>query len=305
MTSRHILRSPKSPGWIQSAGGDEPVRRAGPERFNQNFAVTPGVGLWRTGALKRGFVASAALPLNKASGAPFSVLAIFAAESNAFNAVELDRLKDLAAALSFGVTTLREHLARERTEAQLRQAQKMEAIGNLTGGMAHDFNNLVGVIIGNLDLARERLGADNELAELLGEAHEAAWRRADLTRRLLAFARRPPLVPERIKVNDLITNTVTPLRRLLGEDIQIALDLAGQVWPVTADPAQLESALANLATNAPDAMPHGGQLVIKTSNAQLDTDYAATHIEVTPGNLTCARKSGHRVMRISRQPAVG
>ncbi len=275
--------------WLDAERGRGPTgtaSRTGRVQVNQSFSMTPGVALWRTAALERGFVASAALPLNEVTGAPFGVLTIYAAETNAFNAVELDRLKDLAAALSFGVTTLREHGARERTEAQLRQAQKMEAIGNLTGGMAHDFNNLLGVIIGNLDLARERLGGNKELSELLGEAHEAAWRGADLTRRLLAFARRSTLVPASIKVNDLITNTMTLMRRLLGEDIEIALDLGEQTWPVTADPAQLESALANLATNARDAMPRGGHLVIRTSNARLDADYAETHIEVTPGDYT-------------------
>ncbi len=173
---------------------------------------------------------------------------------------------------------------RRRTEEELRQSQKMEAIGNLTGGMAHDFNNLLGVIIGNLDLAQERIGADAELAELTNEARDAAWRGADLTRRLLAFARRQPLEPARIDANGLITNSVTLLRRLLGEDIEVVLDLGEQIWPVTADPAQLESALANLATNARDAMPHGGHLSIKTSNVGIDADYAAMHHEVIPGD---------------------
>jgi signal transduction histidine kinase len=141
--------------------------------------------VWRTEALKRGFASSAALPLNDPSGSPFGVLAIFAAEPDAFNAVELDRLKDLAADLSFGVNALRHRKQQGRSEAQLRQAQKMEAIGNLTGGMAHDFNNVLGVIIGNLDLARERLSPDRELSELVQEAYDAALRGADLTRRLL------------------------------------------------------------------------------------------------------------------------
>ena len=171
-----------------------------------------------------------------------------------------------------------------RTEARLRQAQKMEAIGNLTGGMAHDFNNLLGVVIGNLELARERVGADGELAELTKEAHEAAWRGADLTRRLLAFARLQPLDPARIEINELITQTARLLQRLLGEEIEFTLNLAKKIWPVMADPAQLEASLANLATNARDAMPRGGRLLIKTSNVRLDADYAAMHVDVTPGD---------------------
>jgi PAS domain S-box-containing protein len=171
-----------------------------------------------------------------------------------------------------------------RTEAQLRQAQKMEAIGNLTGGMAHDFNNVLGVIVGNLDLARERLGDSEDLREMVGEALEAAWRGADLTRRLLAFARRQPLRPAHIAVNDLVNDTVRLLRRLLGEDVEVTLNLGGDLWPVTADPAQLESSLANLANNARDAMPRGGRLIITTANRQLDADYAAEHADVTPGD---------------------
>jgi PAS domain S-box-containing protein len=175
--------------------------------------------------------------------------------------------------------------AHKRLEEQLLQTQKMEAIGNLTGGMAHDFNNLLGVIVGNLDLARDQLlPGDDELRELVDEALQAAWHGADLTRRLLAFARRQPLRPAQINVNELVTDTVRLLRRVLGENIEISLNLDNDTWPVVADPAQLEAALANLATNARDAMLGGGRLSIETRNAQLDHDYAAAHVDVTPGD---------------------
>jgi CheY-like chemotaxis protein len=161
----------------------------------------------------------------------------------------------------------------------------MEAIGNLTGGMAHDFNNLLGVIIGNLGLTMERVTGDDEAAEMVGESLDAAWRGADLTRRLLAFARRQPLRPARIAVNELVADTIRLLRRLLGEDIEVRSDLGADVWPITADPAQLESAIANLATNARDAMPRGGQLLIATANRHLDADYVATHPEASEGDF--------------------
>jgi PAS domain S-box-containing protein len=183
------------------------------------------------------------------------------------------------------IASVRDMTERQTVEAQLRQAQKMEAIGNLTGGMAHDFNNMLGVVVGNLDLVRERLGGDKELHEMVGEALEAAWRGADLTRRLLAFARRQPLRPARIEINGLVSDTVRLLRRLLGEDIEVVLELGNDIWPVMADPAQLEASLANLATNARDAMPTGGRLIITTSNRHLDADYAATHTEITPGDF--------------------
>jgi CheY-like chemotaxis protein len=160
----------------------------------------------------------------------------------------------------------------------------MEAIGNLTGGMAHDFNNILAIIIGNLDLARPLVAGDAETDELVGECLEAALRGADLTRRLLAFARRQPLHPRRFEVNELVANAVKLLRRLLDDNVVISLDLASETWPVLADPAQLEAALTNLATNARDAMLKGGTLLIATGNRRLDEDYAATYPDVVAGD---------------------
>jgi PAS domain S-box-containing protein len=180
--------------------------------------------------------------------------------------------------------TIHDITERCHTEEQLRQAQKMEAIGNLTGGMAHDFNNLLGIIIGNLDLLHDRHSSDPDADELGREALNAALRGADLTKRLLAFARRQPLQPARTDVNELIAGIVKLLERTLGEEIQITLDLDPETWPVVVDPAQLESSLTNLATNARDAMPDGGQLIMVTGNKTLDADYASQHAEVQPGD---------------------
>ena len=177
-----------------------------------------------------------------------------------------------------------EAAALDRAEEQLRHAQKMEAIGNLTGGLAHDFNNLLGIVIGNLDLLKARLASEGEAHELLADALEASLKGADLTRRLLAFARRQPLQPERIEVNALVEGMARLLARTLGESIEVSLSLDPGLWPVVADPAQLESALANLATNARDAMPEGGKLIIATLNRTLDADYASLHADVTPGD---------------------
>jgi two-component system CheB/CheR fusion protein len=176
-----------------------------------------------------------------------------------------------------------EQLERTKLEAQLHQAQKMEAIGNLTGGMAHDFNNMLGVIIGNIDLLRDLKGEDRDIDELTREALDAAFRGADLTRRLLAFARQQPLRPQHVDVNELVSGITRLLRRTIGEDIEISLDLATELWPVVVDPAQLEASLTNLATNARDAMTDGGRLMIVTANRTLDADYAAQHAEVVPG----------------------
>ncbi|MGC2463236.1 MAG: CHASE domain-containing protein [Steroidobacteraceae bacterium] len=173
---------------------------------------------------------------------------------------------------------------RRGMENQLQQAQKMEAIGNLTGGMAHDFNNLLGVVIGNLDLLRELRRDDAEVAELTQDGLDAALKGAELTRGLLAFARQQPLQPRRVDVNELVSRITRLLSRTLGENIEISLSLAANAWPTVADPAQLETGLINLANNSRDAMPDGGRLKIVTANRHLDADYAAQHAEVVVGD---------------------
>ena len=175
---------------------------------------------------------------------------------------------------------------RRMMEQQLAQAQKMEAIGNLTGGMAHDFNNLLSVIVLSLECLRDaREGdGDRELAELTGNALAAAISGADLTHRLLAFARQQPLRPRRIEVNALVAHIVQLITRTLGENIEVSLALEGDVWAIVADPAQLEASLVNLANNSRDAMPSGGRISIATANQVLDTDYAAQHAEVVAGD---------------------
>jgi CheY-like chemotaxis protein len=148
--------------------------------------------------------------------------------------------------------------------------------------MAHDFNNLLSVIIGSLDLAAPLLQGD--VGELVHDALEAALRGAELTQRLLAFARRQPLSPRPVDINHMVTGIARLLRRTLGENIQVSLELAGGLWLVVVDPAQLEASLVSLATNARDAMPGGGRLTITTANRTLDADYALLHMDVTPGD---------------------
>jgi PAS domain S-box-containing protein len=191
---------------------------------------------------------------------------------------------DEAGSLQTLIMSVQDITERRQIEDQLRQAQKMEAIGNLTGGMAHDFNNLLAVVIGNLDFVRELENVDAEMSEMLQEALDAALRGAELTRRLLAFARQQPLQPRRIEINDLVTNITRLLTRTLGEDIEIMLDLAQETWSAIADPAQLESSILNLANNSRDAMPSGGRLTIRTANRRLDEDYADLHAEVVAGD---------------------
>jgi len=170
-----------------------------------------------------------------------------------------------------------------KLEAQLYQAQKMEAIGQFTGGVAHDFNNLLGIAIGNIDLARQ-IKKDDDLDELLGDALGALLRGAELTQRLLAFARRQPLRPEHVALNELTLEVARLLRRLLRESIEIRLDLGESLWPVKIDRAQFEAALVNLATNARDAMAGGGRLTIATRNGALSAEELRQNPDVLPGD---------------------
>ncbi len=151
-------------------------------------------------------------------------------------------------------------------ERQLAQAQKMEAIGNLTGGMAHDFNNLLAVISLNLEFLLARTEGDERVQEPASRALQAALRGANLIAQLLSFARRQPLAPQRISVNPWIGSIASLLERTLGDSIEIKLALGAGLWPVNADATRLETAIANLATNARDAMPNGGRLTIATFN---------------------------------------
>ncbi|MEJ0050362.1 MAG: CHASE3 domain-containing protein [Methylovirgula sp.] len=174
---------------------------------------------------------------------------------------------------------------RREAETQVRQLQKMEAVGQLTGGIAHDFNNMLAIIIGSLDMARRRL-ADAQYAAVgkyIGNANDGAQRAAVLTSRLLAFSRKQPLEPKVFDANKLVGGMSELLRSTIGEQIAVETVLAGGLWRTYADPAQVETALLNLAVNARDAMPDGGKLTIETANTYLDDRYAAAHNEVAAG----------------------
>jgi len=174
-------------------------------------------------------------------------------------------------------------------EAALRQAQKMEAVGQLTGGIAHDFNNLLQGISGALDLAEKRLneGRLPDIQRFLNAARSSASRATSLTQRLLAFSRRQPLDPRPVQVNQLVSSMEELLRRTMGEQIGVELQLAPELWPVLCDPHQLESAILNLAINARDAMPDGGRLIIETSNLALGPEDAARRPGLAQGLYVC------------------
>jgi PAS domain S-box-containing protein len=172
---------------------------------------------------------------------------------------------------------------RKETEEQLRQSQKMQAVGQLTGGIAHDFNNLLAIIMGNLQLLEMRVGGDPKAREFLDDALWSARRGGELTRRLLAFARKQPLKPAVIDLNDVVRDMTELLRRTLGTNVRIEEILASELWRAVADRGELERAVVNLAVNARDAMHGAGTLTLETRNAVLDEDYAEQFEEVRPG----------------------
>ncbi len=193
-----------------------------------------------------------------------------------FPLIDADGAVEAIGTIAADVTELKQ------AEAQLAHAQKMEAIGQLTGGVAHDFNNLLTAILLNSDVLADRM-TDERLRPLAEATRTAAERGADLTRRLLAFGRRQTLQPLPTDVNALVAGMEQLMRRTLGEHIAIGIRTAGDLRPARVDPGQLEAAVVNLAVNARDAMPRGGRITIETANVELDDGYAAMNTDVTPG----------------------
>lgn len=306
--------------WIPNAAHEKlrlgPVCRSGTERFagletlSRNISITAGQGIVGTVWQTRDFLWVPEL----ASWSQFHAERAKIALGNGVRsvcAVPILARDDVLAVMCFATLEKREHdaglaatmmaianqlggaLQRKRTEqvlrekdAQLAYMQKMEAIGSLTGGMAHDFNNLLAIIIGNLDVAADESIVDQATCGLINEATSAALRGADLVRRLLAFARRQPLEPERIDASQQVSEIAKLLQRTVGEHIEIQVDAGPDIWPVIADRAQLQAAITNLAANARDAMPKGGHITINVARRHLDEDYASMHPELKPGDYT-------------------
>ncbi len=173
---------------------------------------------------------------------------------------------------------------REKLQAQLMQAQKMESVGRLAGGVAHDFNNMLGVILGHAELSLEKVGPGEPLHAGLEEIRSAAQRSADLTRQLLAFARKQTVMPRVVDLNNTVESMLKLLRRLIGEDIDLVWKPGRELWPVRVDPTQIDQVLANLCVNARDAITGGGKVTIKTENTAFDEDYCALHAGFVPGD---------------------
>ena len=182
------------------------------------------------------------------------------------------------------VATLRDITREVELEKQFQQAQKMEALGRLAGGIAHDFNNLLTVIHLSTRLLERMVQPDESLLNHVQQIREAGERAARLTKQLLSFSRREVIEPRILDLNRVVGELSQMLQRIIGEDVELSIDLADDLWPVKVDPAQTEQVLMNLVVNSRDAMPDGGTLSLKTENVTLDQTYVASHVDAQPGD---------------------
>jgi two-component system, cell cycle sensor histidine kinase and response regulator CckA len=231
------------------------------------------------------------IPFVILSGTMGEEIAIESLKAGATDYVLKNRLTRLAPVVQRALREQEEQRQRQRAEAeqqhleaQLVQAQKMESIGTLAGGIAHDFNNLLTVIFVNLHLLRTHLRPEDALQTYVTNIEGAADRATALTQQLLIFGRRKALERKIINLNETIESFATMLRRIIGEDVQVRLHLSPDIAPVLADPVQIDQVVMNLAVNARDAMPDGGQLLVETHATTLDTAYCQAHPWVQPGH---------------------
>jgi len=274
---------------------DEPIGRGitgtalreGKVSVNHDFLTFPQCTPWREAATLFGFRSSICLPLI-VQGKAIASINLYAAEESAFEGKELALVSELAGDLSYALNALRmrqqaeeDQKSRKLLEEQLAQAQKLEAIGRLAGGISHDFNNLLMIIMAQTELLRLELqGTALTRAENIMSSAERA---AELPRQLLAFSRRQIVELKPVSLNPILAETAKMATHLVGEDVEIAINLGDELWPVMVDRSQIEQVIMNLVVNARDAMLEGGKLTLETLNVNLTTEYNATHPLVSPG----------------------
>ena len=236
------------------------------------------------------------LPVILVSGTLGEELAVDSLKSGATDYVLKDHLFRLAPAVRRAMQDVEERDERRRLEAQIIEAQKMEVIGLLASGVAHDFNNILAVIIGYSDLMASDLGPDSPLQKYTEEIRHASERAAGLTRQLLVFCRKQTVVPAVLDLNVVVKDLDKMLRRLIDENIEMTIIPGKQIGRVKADSGHVGQVLMNLVVNARDAMPYGGKLTIATNNVELDKNYARKHTSVIPGDYVM-------LVSVTREPA--
>ena len=283
--------------WADTERGHGPTGtaiRTGQTFICSDLAKQADFAPWREEALPRGFRSSIGLPL-KADNKTFGALTVYSSEPDAFNAMETKLLMELAEDLAFGIANLRNRQRGKQLEEQLRQSQKMEAIGKLAGGVAHDFNNILTIIQGNASLLLNSQLDHGEKSNCSHQIIQATERAAGLTRQLLIFSRRQVMRPANVDLNEVVANMTKMLRRILGEDIVLQTHSTPEPAIIHADTGMIEQVLMNLLVNARDAMPTGGQLSISTrkeifSKPQVERNseaVAGAHIRLTVQDTGC------------------
>ena len=251
----------------------------------QNTATDPHFQPWREAALAHGFASVAAVPMIRDARA-LGAVTVYSDRAAAFHAEELGLLSELAEDLAYALENIEYERRNKGLEEQLRQAQKMEAIGHLAGGVAHDFNNLLAVMRGNADLLlAEPEEHSEETNDGLRQIVAATERAANLTRQLLAFGRKQVMQPLPVNLNDVIANLAKMLKRIIGEDIHLQCDYAAGPCFIQGDVGMIEQILVNLVVNARDVIPHGGQVSLATERASLDADSVRAHPEARVGEF--------------------
>ena len=238
---------------------------------------------WRGEALKRDYRSSAVVPIQE-KGEIKGILNLYASETNFFTREEHQLLQEIGADITYALDALRDREERKQAKEALRkskeqlfQAQKMESIGQLAAGVAHDFNNLLTVIYGYSNVLLEDDELPGDYRNMVAKINTAGERASELTNQLLAFSRKQVIQPKLADLTDLVTGTEPMLRRLIGENIDLMVKSTSKEVPIKIDPGQMDQVLMNLASNASDAMPEGGQLLIETSILQVDETYAENH----------------------------
>ncbi len=272
--------------WGQNLYGQGPsgtAIRTGVSDYIQDIASEPRYAPWKQAALQQGFNSTVSLPLIEKEVA-FGILNIYAAETAAFNDEEVLELQILADNLAFGIRTLRAQREYDTLQDQGRENQKMEAVSLLAGGIAHDYNNWLGVIIGYLDFLKDHLSGTEEPLKWVNSAMKAAQHGTGLTRQLLTFSRRQGATKLEININNMIQEMDDLIEQALTSEVKVEYSFQDDIWKVQIDPNEFNDMLLNLISNAHSAMPKGGRLIIETLNRELDRSSIALNTGIAPGH---------------------